>query len=454
MSPQPVVKSVDAVIVGAGATGLTAARRLKAHGLDVVVLEARDRVGGRLRTTQLQNTRVELGGQWVSPDQTALLGLLSDLGIDTFPRHRDGDTVYIGRDGKRVTHGKNLSGMGEASTREMERVLQVLDALCADIDPSAPWEHPNAAALDAITFDEWLRQNSDDEEVRDNLAMAAGPGMLTKPAIAFSALSALSLAVSLGGFSDLVDENIVLDGRVAGGLAQVPQRLAEEVGDAVVLNSAVRRIEWSEGAAVVTSESGTYSAAHVIVAVPPHLVTKIEFEPSLPPMNRLMREDQSIGTVMKFNVIYPTPFWREKNLSGTAFSPYLNVFEVYDNSNDDLGDGLGILVGFISDADIDPLLVMTVDERRRAVLENFAAYFGDEALDPLDYSESPWLNEQWTGGAYGTSFGIGGLTRFGAHINDQVGPLLFGTSDVPGPGYLHVDGAVRTGERLAAQIAS
>lgn len=443
---------VDVVVVGAGATGLTAARRLRARGLDVVVLEARDRIGGRLRTTELQGTRVELGGQWVSPDQTALLDLLAELEIETFPRYRDGQTVYIGRDGVRRTHDKDSSGMSEASDREMERMVAMLDALAAEVDPSAPWEHPDAEKLDAISFDEWLRQNCDDEEVRDNLAMTAGPAMLTKPATAFSALSALALAASIGGFTDLVDEDLVLDMRVAGGLAQVPQRLADEVGEAVILDSAVRRIEWTKDSAVVVSESGNYEASKVIVAVPPHLVTKIEFEPQLPPLSRLSRDEQTIGTVMKINVIYPTAFWREEGLSGSAFCPYLIVHEVYDNSNDDLSDGMGILVGFVSDVNLNPLLQLSPDDRRETVLEAISTYFGEAALQPLEYSESPWLDEQWTGGAYGTSFGMGGLTRFGPHINEEVGPLQFGTSDVPGPGYLHVDGAIRTGERLAASI--
>ena len=443
---------VDVIVVGAGVTGLSAAARLRAGGASVLVLEAREHVGGRLRTTTLEDVRLELGGQWVSADQDQVLGLLDDLGIKTFARYRAGSSVYIDQQGDRKTYDGVALPVSDATAQEIDRLIGVLDELAASIDPSAPWESPEAAALDQVTFDAWLTDHTSDKEAHDNIASCAGPAMLTKPAHSFSALSAVTLAASVGGFSALADENVVLDFRISGGLAQVPLRLAEDLDDAVICSAPVEMINWTpEGATVVAGEK-TYGARRVIVATPPNVVRAIRFAPSLPPLQAQSRDHQSIGSVIKVNAVYASPFWRDAGLSGTAQSPYELVHEAYDNTNDDIGDSRGIIVGFISDVNVDGVVDMSPPDRRAAVLASLASYFGPEALHPVAYSESPWLGEEWTGGAYGTSFGIGSLSRFGHLVNEPVGPIRFGSSDVVGPGYLHVDGGIRVGRRMADEV--
>lgn len=443
---------VDVVVVGAGVTGLSAAARLRAGGASVLVLEAREHVGGRLRSTTVDDVRLELGGQWVSADQDQVLGLLDDLGIDTFPRYRAGSNVYIDRQGDRKTYDGVAWPVPEATAKEIDRLIGILDELAASIDPAAPWESHGAAALDQVTFDAWLADHTSDREAHDNIASCAGPAMLTKPAYSFSALSAVMLAASVGGFSALADENVVLDFRVSGGLAQVPIRLAEGLGDAVLCSAPVDMIRWTSDGATVVAGNSTYAARRVIVATPPNVVRAIRFTPSLPPLHMQLRDHQSIGSVIKINAVYASPFWRAAGLSGTALSPYELVHEAYDNTNDDLGDSRGIIVGFISDVNVDRVVELSPPDRKAAVLASLASYFGPEALQPVTYSESPWLGEEWTGGAYGTTFGVGSLSRFGHLVNEPVGPIRFGSSDVAGPGYLHVDGGIRVGRRMADEV--
>lgn len=387
--------AVDVVVVGAGVTGLTAATRLTEAGHDVVVLEARDRIGGRLWTDTIDGVRLELGGQWVSPDQSALLETLDELGLETFSRYREGESVYVGRDGVRRTFAGSAFPVSEHTEAEVERLTVLLDKLAGQMDPLKPWEMPGADELDRVSFSAWLEGQTDDQEARDNIALYIGPAMLTKPAHAFSALSAVLMAASAGGFSHLVDADFILDRRVVGGLQQVPLRLAERLGEKVVPNSVVTAIDYTdEGATVRTSAGAEWHAKRVVLALPPTLVPRIAFTPNLPPVHMQARQHQSFGIVLKLHITYATPFWREAGLSGTAFSPYQVVHEAYDNTNHD--EDRGTLVGFVSDENADRLLALSAEERRAATLASLATYYGDEALQPVAYYESQWMAEEWT----------------------------------------------------------
>ncbi len=440
----------DTVVIGGGVTGLVAAWRLVEAGQDVVVLEARDRVGGRLRNERHEGSLFEIGGQWVSPDQDVLKELLDELDLETYLRHRDGASLYVDRGGeaKRFT-GEDLPVSAETAAA-IEQLTKTLDALTAEIDPDRPWDHPDAERLDHVTFQQWLLDQCDDVEARDNIALYIGPAMLTKPAWSFSALQALLMAASAGSFQHLVDADFILDRRVVGGLASVPLELARRLGDRVRLSQDVTAIEYGDDGATVVVGQERISARRVILAVPPPLVRRIRFTPELPAEHRHAREHQSFGLVIKVQAEYSTPFWREQGLSGTGFGPYQLVHEVYDNTPD--GSTTGHLVGFVSDEEADRVGALSDDGRRDQVLGSLAAYFGEATLTPITYVESDWQHQELTGGAYGTSFDVGGLTRYGRVLRQPVGPIEFGTSDVSGLGFQHVDGAVRVGAEIANTI--
>jgi putrescine oxidase len=443
---------VDVVIIGAGASGLTAATRLKAAGHSVAVLEARERVGGRLWTETIEGALLELGGQWVSPDQTALIETLDELGLETYSRYRDGDSVYVNAAGELTRFTGELFPVAAETQKEMERLTEMLDELTAEIGATEPWAHPKAAELDAISWSEWLEQQTDDVEARDNIALFIAEAMLTKPAHSFSALQAILMAASAGSFSHLVDADYILDKRVAGGLQQVPIRLAEALGDAVHLGAPVRRLAWTDDGVTAYADGVTVTARRAVVAVPPNLYTRIAFEPPLPRRQQQMHQHISLGLVIKVHAVYETPFWRDAGLSGTAFSPYQLVHEAYDNTNH--GDPRGTLVGFVSDEKADAMFALPVEERKRRILESLAAYYGPQALEPVVYYESDWGTEEWTRGAYAASFDLGGLTRYGADQRTPVGPIFWSCSDVAAEGYQHVDGAIRMGRLTAEEIAA
>ena len=446
----------DVVIVGAGPAGLTAARELQKAGLSVAVLEARDRVGGRTWTDTIDGAMLEIGGQWVSPDQTALLELLDELGLKTYDRYRDGQSVYIGADGKRTLYTGDSFPVSDTTAAEMDKLTALLDSLAAEIGATEPWAHPKARELDTISFHHWLRQNSSDEEACNNIGLFIAGGMLTKPAHAFSALQAVLMAASAGSFTHLTDEDFILDKRVVGGMQQVSLLQAAELGDDVVPSSPVRTINWDESGTghrvTVVSDRATVNARFVIMAVPPNLYSRVSYNPPLPRRQHQMHQHQSLGLVIKVHAVYSTPFWREDGLSGTCFGADALVQEVYDNTNHE--DPRGTLVGFVSDEKADAMFELSAAERRRAILESIAGFLGEKALEPEVYYESDWGSEEWTRGAYAASYDLGGLHRYGKDQHAPVGPIYWASSDLAAEGYQHVDGAVRMGRRIAARITA
>jgi len=442
----------DVVIIGAGASGLTAASELVKAGLTVAVLEARDRVGGRLWTDTIEGAMLEIGGQWVSPDQTALKSTLKELGLATYARYRAGKNVYINAAGTVTRFEGEIFPVPAETEIAMVTLIDTLDALVAEMDPDRPWEHPRAKELDAISFSLWLEGQTEDQEARDNISMFIAGAMLTKPAHAFSTLQALHMAASAGSFSNLVDADFILDERVVGGLQQVPELLAERLGADVHLSQPVRSVRWNDDGVVAVTDTLEVHARRVIVAVPPVLISRISFDPPLPRHQHQLHQHLSMGFVIKVHAVYETPFWRADDLSGTAFSPYELVHEAYDNTN--FEDPRGTLVGFISDEHADAVFALSPEDRKARILESLSHYYGEQALNPVVYYESDWGTEEWTRGAYAASFDLGGLARYGAELRTPVGPISFSCSDMAGKGYQHVDGAIRVGRETAAALVA
>ncbi|MDQ0278317.1 putrescine oxidase [Arthrobacter silviterrae] len=450
----------DVVIIGAGPSGMTAAHELTKAGLSVAVVEARDRVGGRTWNNTIDGAWLELGGQWVSPDQTALIGLLDELGLGTYSRYRDGDSVYVAPDGTRTRYTGEMFPVDADTEAEMNKLIETMDALAAAMDPQEPWNHPQARELDIISFHHWLRSQSGNEEACNNIGLFIAGGMLTKPAHAFSALQAVFMAASAGSFTHLVDDNFILDKRVIGGMQGVSLAIAEKLGGDVFLNSPARTVRWEKNdggwLATVIADGVTVTAKRVVMAVPPNLYSRVSFEPPLPRRQHQMHQHQSLGLVIKVHAVYDTPFWRADGLSGTGFSASSLVQEVYDNTN--YGDTRGTLVGFISDEKADYAFSLSAEQRQKEITASLAEFLGDTALEPVVYYESDWGSEEWTRGAYAASYDLGGLHRYGPDQLIPVGPIHWSCSDLAAEGYQHVDGAVRMGQftakKLIAELAA
>ncbi|MDN6241197.1 flavin monoamine oxidase family protein, partial [Corynebacterium variabile] len=261
----PPTTESDVVVIGAGPAGLTAAYTLAKAGKKVTVIEARDRVGGRTWNGHILDAEggkhfIEIGGQWISPDQTRLMALTEELDLETFPRYREGNSIYVSPDGTRHTYTGDRLPVTDHTLAEMEKLIGIMDELAAEVGAETPWAAAKAEELDTIAFRTWLHQHSDDQEAIDNVSIYVASGMLTKPSYAFSTLQAVLMAASAGSFSNLVDEDFILDRRVVGGMQHVSVTLAEkirELGGKIILDSPVRQIDWHEADATTVDEINT-----------------------------------------------------------------------------------------------------------------------------------------------------------------------------------------------------
>ncbi|GIU96142.1 MAG: putative putrescine oxidase [Gaiellaceae bacterium] len=441
---------VDVVVIGAGVAGLAAANVLRTEGREVVVLEARDRVGGRLWNTEIGGEANELGGEWVAPYHRRLRELLPELGIELFPAYREGDDVYVDEEGRAHRHSGDGHGLGEASEQALLEAEAKLDALAKELDPEAPWTHERARELDTMTFDEWLRREVRDAEARENLRSYLADGFLTKPAHGFSVLQGLWAIAGAGGTYELFAPEQCLAYRVVGGSQLIPIRLAERLGERVVLESPVRAIRWDRAGVEVESRLVRARARAAIVAIPPNLTTAIAFEPALPAWRLQLEQAISQGSVTKVLAVYDHPFWREDGLSGEGFAPHQLVREIYDNTPPSAS--VGVLCTFLPGEQADLVARLDPSARRAAILEGLAAFVGPEALRASDYIEVDWAAQEWTRGAYAATFGIGGLTRFGPYLREPVGPIHWACADIAGVGHMHMEGGVRSGEAAARGV--
>ena len=440
----------ELAVVGAGVAGLAAARKLVSDDRDVVVLEARDRVGGRLWNTEIGGEANELGGEWVAPYQSRLHALLGELGVDLFPAYREGKDVYVDENGDSRRHSGDEHGLSSAEERALAEGDAKLDALAKQLDPEEPWEHPRARELDTITFDEWLRAEVADEVARENLRSYLADGFLTKPAYSFSLLQGLWAIAGAGGTYELFAPEQCLAYRVVGGSQLIPLRMAEELGEKVVLEAPVRAIAWSDTGVEIDAGDVHVKAHAAVIAVPPNLVAAIRFAPTLPAWRMRLQQASSQGSVTKILAVYPEPFWRADGLSGEGFAPHQFVRELYDNTPP--SGSVGVLCTFLPGEQAEFAGRLHPDRRRELVLDGISKFVGTSALQATDYIETDWSAEEWTRGAYASTFGIGGLTRFGGDLRRPVGPIHWACSDIAGFGHMHMEGVVRSGEAAAAAV--
>ncbi len=440
----------DVCVVGAGLAGLTAARELAAAGRDVVVLEARDRVGGRVLNHELDDgTVVELGGQWIGPTQLRMARLVEELGLETFPTHNDGEhLLHFG--GRLARYRGTIPRISPFVLSDMAQAQTRFDRLARRIPLDAPWAADRADVWDGQTFETWIRRNTATRGAADLFRLYSAAVFAAEPS-GYSLLHALFYTHSGGGVDVLAGtRGGAQQDRFVGGSQLVPLRMADTLGDRVRLAQPVRRIDRAEDAVTVLTDSLLVVARRVVVAIPPTLTSRIRYEPALPAHRDQLTQRVPAGSVIKCHAVYDEPFWRSEGLTGQATADRGAVRVVFDNSPP--SGRPGVLLSFLEGANARAFGRVSADERRAAVLESLAAFFGPRALAPTAFVERDWSAEEWTRGCYGAHFPTGVWTQFGSALRAPIGRIHWAGAETATVWSGYMDGAVQSGERAAAEV--
>ena len=446
------MRNADVVVVGAGLAGLSAARALRDAGETVVVLEARDRVGGRTEGGRIDGCPVELGGTWIGEGHSEMYRLVADLGLTTFPTWNDAGSLLLDLGGKRSrlapTKGATPK-LNPIALADLAQGLARYGRLARSVDPRTPWTHPKAETLDGQTYETWVRRNLRTPAGRAYFRVLAEAVYAADPAD-LSLLHTLFYTASNGDLETLAstDRGAQKD-RVAGGSVQVADGLA--AGLDVRLKAPVRRIAQDDDGVTVTTGDGTaFTGRRVIVAVPPTLAGRLDYHPLLPAWRDQLTQRAPAGTVIKCFATYPTPFWREEHLNGQAVSDTGPIKVTFDVSPP--GAEIGILLGFVEGGDARRWQRLPDGERRRQAIACFTRYFGTAAATPMTYLEKDWSAEEFTRGCYGAHFGPGTWTSYGPALREPVGRIHWAGAEyaVEWSGYM--EGAVRSGRHTAAEV--
>jgi monoamine oxidase len=447
-------RKVDVAVVGAGLAGLAAARRLARAGKEVCVLEARNRVGGRVLNHRVQRGVIaELGGQFVGPTQDRVLALAEAVGVRTFPTYNEGENVLLlGGRRSRYPADPGLSPDPEFQEAILTAITE-LDPMAAEVPVEAPWKAPRAEEWDAITLESWKRQNLSTRGARKLFDVACHAIWGAEPR-AMSLLYALAYTAAAGNekeqgsFIRLISTpDGAQQSRFVGGSQRIAQRVARRLGEQVVLGAPVRSILQGGGRTIVTSDRLVVEADQVIVAIPPVLVAGIDFAPTLPRAKRRLLKHIVPGRLTKWEAVYEEPFWRAEGLSGQAVSDLSPANTTFDNTPP--SGAPGILFGFAGGAEARRFAKLSRAARREAVLANFADLFGDAARDARASLELNWSREAWTRGCPVGHTGRNVLTRYGPALRRRTGRIHWAGTETATYWNGYMDGAVRSGQRAA-----
>ena len=442
-------RRVDVIVVGAGMSGLAAARALIRQGKKVAILEARDRVGGRVKSGKLAGHTIDLGGMWVGPSQTRLLDLLREYHIDIMPQYLKGKGIFE-MSGKRTTPEGEAFGFDPPAQAEFDRVMAQIDKMVAMVPPEAPWTAPHAEEWDDITLEEWLRTNVHNDDVYRFMGAETRVTLTVEP-WQVSFLYFLFYVRSGNSFMELesYDKGAQMY-IVPESMHQVAAAIGKELDGSLMLGTPVSAISQDAKGITVVSEKGSWQADYAVVALPLPLSSRINYQPPLPPDREALSEQMPMGSVIKYWVAYEKPFWREHGMNGLVFTDAPPSSAMSDATPP--SGSPGFLVGFIDGRRALKWSGRPMEERKKMVVDLIVNYFGPEGAKPIDYIDQDWPADPWSRGCYGPSMGPGVLTTLGPALRTRFGRIHWAGTETSPIWTGYIEGAIRSGERAAGDV--
>ncbi len=439
------ISKFDVIIVGAGAAGLWAAVTLREAGKSVLVVEAGDRIGGRLKAGLLDGVVFDLGGNWVGPGQDYSYKVAARYSMETY------DTPNVGKDLIEV-NGEVFAEEGNAEVYNAV-VRSPYELIGQWVNKMRRTEFDNSPEFyvwDKATMETWLLENIDDTRAYAYLT-AVIRGFFTKDPCQLSMLDFFGSFLEQSIDEELRTTDGALEHCFVDGFHKMTVHMAESLDkDTVILKAPVRSIFQDNTAVTVVSDKGTWQAQRIIITAPPPMAAQIDFTPPLPFKKSGQMDRMPMGSVIKCLLSYSSPFWRDQGYSGHCHTTSLmtNAFQDITPPN---YDG-GILVVFIGGDTSLSLSDTTVEQRRQQVTSDIASVFGPEALTPRDYIDNVWSVEPWIKGGYSCAVQPGSYSVFGDSLAEPFGRIHWAGTETAdtNPGY--VDGALRSAERAVGEV--
>jgi monoamine oxidase len=446
-------READVCVVGGGFAGLAAARRLRELGREVVVLEARDRVGGRTWNRKLESGAVlSVGGTWLGQRQERMFALCNEFGLEPYPQYEEGETILRLGDTNRRYKGL-IPKINPLAIASLGVALKRLDLLVRRLPLEEPWKARGASRLDERTLGSWISSpvNVPTQTARDLLRTTMMTFFCVDPE-EVSLLGACVLARGGGNFEYYADSRYTETHLVDGGIPELALRIATSLGDAVRLSTPVRRIAQRGDRVEVTADSVIVEARDAIVATPPALAGRIEYDPPLPSEHVGLLSRYVPGAIIRGLPVYDEPFWRDDGLNGMSVAPGSLVPVALDQTP--RAGRPGVLSSYMVGPQAVAAAGLEPAERREIWLTELAERYGPKALSPVDYLETDWAAEEWSLGGMIGHFAPGVLTTYGHALRRPVGRIRWAGSEQAAEMHGLIEGAVRSGERAAEEIAA
>ena len=436
-----VLRGRSVVIVGAGLAGLSAARKLEESGARITILEARDRVGGRVHTVRNifeHGQHAEAGADLIEGEQTLVLQLASSLGLETKRILRQGFTYY-GPDKR----GRHRVWRGPGAWKEMAKRLKpeidLYKSACRD------WNSGVASALGSTSVAQWLKR------VRADRSFAAGVRAMRGFFLADPEDLSLLPLVDLFAEGEIPGESQFF--RIAGGNDRLPQKLANSLRARIVLGAHVRRIRQdSNGVKVGFVENGSREEIEcdfVVLAIPATTARQVKFSPRLPDVQQRAIGSLRYGAATRVLLQFETPFWRRAHRH-RAYGTALPIGAVWDASEHQRGRAgiLMLLAGGRASGGVRDILASAGAE---GIVEHLRWLGSPSSLQALWHVS--WEDDPLARGGYAV-FSPDFDPTLRAWLRRPFGRVMFAGEHTSLDAEGFMSGAVESGYRAAAEIVA